>query len=79
MNRPLYQDRGPLLGNTVAMTNKDVLTIEVVNGTVTGSLIRLLVAFKEEVTTAIAHVNALAVQIRSINSLTATLSGQQGH
>ena len=54
------------------MTDEDVLITEGIDGTVTSGLIRLFVAFEEEVSTAITHINTLAVQIGTVNSLTTT-------
>ena len=56
------------------MTDEYVLTIDVIGGTMTGSLIFLFVAFKEKITSTIPHINAFVVKIGAINGLTTTYS-----
>ena len=50
------------------MTDEDVLVVEVIHGTMTGSLIVCLVTFEEMITSAIAHVDTLAVEVGTVNS-----------
>jgi hypothetical protein len=60
------------VGDAIAMTDKDVLTIKTVYSTMAGGLICLFVTFKEEITSTITHVNTLAVEVRAFYRLTAT-------
>lgn len=60
------------MGNTVTMTDEDVLAIEGIGGTMACSLKRLLVAFEEDVASSVTHVNTLAVEIRAFHTATAS-------
>ena len=60
------------MSDAVAMTDKDVLTVEVVGRTVAGCLELLLIAFDKQVSTAITHVNALAVEVGTVDRLAAS-------
>ena len=57
----LDEDGGSILGDTITVADENVLTIHVIDGTMTCGFIFVLVAFEEEVAATIAHVNALAV------------------
>ena len=61
-----------LLCYTITMTDEYVLTIDVIGGTMTGSLIFLFVTFKEKITTTITHINTFTVKIGTVNRLTTT-------
>ena len=60
------------MGDAVAMTDKDVLTVKVVSCTMTGCLELFFVAFDKQVTAAITHVAALAVEVGTVDSPAAT-------
>ena len=61
-----------MMGGAVAMTDEDVLVVDMVDGTVAGSFIFLLVTLQEECTTAKQHVLALAVEVRPFHRPAAT-------
>ena len=60
------------MGNTVAMTDEDILTIDMIGSAMAHSLKLLLVAFEEQGAAAIAHILAAAVEIRPIHLTAAT-------
>ena len=62
------------MGDAVAMTDEDVFVIDMIGSAMPSGFVFLFVAFKEEIASAIAHIDAVAVQIRAINRLTATYS-----
>ena len=62
------------MGDAVAVTDEDVLSVEVVGGTMACCLIRLLVTLKEQLSTSIAHVYAVRIEIRPVNGLAPTHS-----
>ena len=49
------------MGNTVTMTDKDVLIINMISCAMTGSFETLLITFDKQVATTVAHIYALAV------------------
>ena len=63
----LNEHGGSVLRGTVAMTDEDVLSIEIVGSTMSGSLPFFLVTFQEDSATTICHVLACAVKIWSFN------------
>ena len=70
----LDKDGGTILSDAITVADKDVATIDMVDSTMARSLIRLFVAFEEKITTTIAHIHALAVEIRPVNRLTSAYS-----
>ena len=60
------------MGNAVPVTDKDVLSVDVIYGTMSSRLECLFVAFKEEIAASIAHVDSIAVKIRTVNRLATT-------
>ena len=60
------------MGDAVAMTNKDILSVEGVGGTVAGSLEGLLVALDEDVASSVTHIDTLAVEIGTFDTTAAT-------
>ena len=59
------------MGDAVTMTDKNVLTIYMIGGTMTGSFEFLLVAFEKQVAPAITHINTFAVEVWPVDSLAA--------
>ena len=59
------------MGDAVAVTDKDVLIVDMIGSTMTCCLKGFLVAFQKEITTTVAHVDAIAVEIRTIDCLAA--------
>ena len=70
----LDEDAGAIVGNAIAMTNKDILVINMVSSTMASSLKLFLIALDEEITSAKAHVNTTAIKIRTINRFAAAYS-----
>ena len=60
------------MGDAVAVTDEDVLTVQVISCAVACCLIFLLVAFEEDVTATVAHVNTLAVEVGAFDAAAAT-------
>ena len=61
-----------MVGDAIAMTDEDVLTVKTIYGTMTCSLKLFFVTFEEEISTTIPHVDTLTVEIGAINRLAAT-------
>ena len=59
------------MSDAVAVTDKDVLVIDVIGSTMTCCLEGFLIAFQKEITTTIAHIDAITIEIRAIDSLAA--------
>ena len=68
----LYQDAGTIVGNAITMTDKDVLIIEMIDCTVTSRLKLFLVALKNQRSPTLAHVDAVTVEVWTIDRLGAT-------
>ena len=62
------------MGDAVSVADKDILSVHRIGSAVSCSLIGLLVTFKEELTTALAHIDALRIEIRPLYCLTASYS-----
>ncbi len=63
----LDKDRGTLALYAVAVAEEDVLAVDVVDGTVAGSLVLLLVALDDDGATTLQHVMAVAVEIGAVD------------
>ena len=59
------------MGDAVAVTDEDVLTIEMVGRTMASGLEIRLVAFEEELAATVAHVPAIRVEIRTVDAFAA--------
>ena len=70
----LDEDWCSVVSDAVAMTDEDVMPIEGIDSAMTGSFIFLFVAFKEKITTTIAHIDTFAVEIWAFYILTAAYS-----
>ena len=60
------------MGDAIAMTDEDVLSVKTIYSTMTCSLKLFFVTFEEEISTTIPHVDTFTIEIRAINRLTAT-------
>ena len=60
--------------DTVSVADEDILTIDKIGCTVSGSLKGLLITFQEKVATTIAHVDTIAIKIWAIDGLTTAYS-----
>ena len=56
------------MGDAVTVTDEDVLAVEGIGGAVAGSLKGFLVALKEDHATTVAHVDAIRIEIRSLDT-----------
>ena len=59
------------MGGAVAVTDKDVVAVEMIGGTVAGSLILFLVAFEEDGAATLQHVGAFAVEVGTVDTAAA--------
>ena len=57
----LDENRGAIVGNAIAMADKDILTIHVIGRTMTCGFEVLFVAFEKEYATTIAHIGAIRI------------------
>lgn len=64
--------RCPLMGDTVTMTDEDVLIAQMIDSTVASSLVLFLVALKNQRSPTLAHVDAVTVEVWTIDRLGAT-------
>ena len=67
----LDENRGAIVGNAIAMADKEILTIHVIGRTMACGFEVLFVAFEEEFATTIAHIGTIRTQIRAVDSLAA--------
>ena len=66
---PVNQDAGTIFGHAVTMTEEVIAIREGVGRAMTHRLIFLLITFKQQGATAIAHIPALLIQIRTSHLL----------
>ena len=55
----------------IAVTDKDILTVNMVCGTMTCCLELFFIAFEKQVSSTVAHVDAFAVEVRPVDGLAA--------
>ena len=66
-----YEYGGSLMGNAIAMTDKDIFTIDVVGSTMACSLKLFFVTFEEDRAATRQHILSIAVNVRAVHGLAA--------